>query len=235
MDMHSRARVQRVAIIIGLFTAIVSCVGDVSAISNSRDFFPLTVGRYIIYRVSQEVYATAQQTPSISNWEEKDEISRLVSDSAGIATYLVIRSSRTTSKGYWQKVKEYTVKKYPEMIVTNVDNRPVISMVYPISKGVTWNGNSFNTNGPAPFSYDQINQPATINTKVFKQVLMVIERNDTSIINRYISTKQYALGIGLVADELTALELCQTTDCIGSGKIESGIRTSRQIVEFGDL
>lgn len=197
------------------------------------EYYPLTVGSYTIYEVKEEIYSSGQAGPVKKTWQEKDEIEKVVSNAEGISTYTFSRSTRNTSADYWQKVKEFTVQKYPDKLLTNIDNQTFFSMAFPVDSRLKWNGNTYNSLEAEDYHYESVNQPAMIGTQSFDRSLTVVERKDTSIINRYIGIKQYGLGVGLISDDQTSFELCQNEDCIGSGKIESGTHKSRKILEFG--
>jgi hypothetical protein len=215
-------------------TVAFSCKRDKTEPVDSYGYYPLEVGRYTIYDVQEEIYSSGQANPVKKTWQEKDEVDRMSTDENGIPTYTFSRSTRNASTDYWQKVKEFTVQKYPDKLLTNIDNQTYFSLVFPADLDVTWNGNSYNNSEAQKYHYEDISKPVQVGSQTFDKALTVVERRDTSIINRYIGIKQYGLGVGLLYDDQTALELCQSEDCIGSGKIESGTHIVRKIVESGN-
>lgn len=212
---------------------VVSCKRDRTEPVDSYGYYPLEIGRYLIYDVKEEIYSAGQENPVRKNWQEKDEVDRVTTDDKGIPTYIISRSRRNATTEYWQKQKEFSVQKYPDKLLTNLDNQTFFSLSFPVNQNVEWNGNSYNNMDAQKYHYEELNKPVQVGTQTFNNALTVVERKDTSIINRYIGMKQYALGVGLISDDQTAFELCQNEDCIGSGKIESGTHRSRIIVEFG--
>jgi hypothetical protein len=211
----------------------ISCQKDSVENVDAYDYFPLSVGSYIVYDVHEETYSSAQANPVIKNTQERDEVEEASTDENGISTYILSRSTRNNATESWQKVKEYTIQRYPDKLLTNIDNQVFFSMVFPVDSKVTWNGNTYNNRDAEDYYYEDIHSAAEINGKAFPQTLKVVERNDTSIINRYFGVKQYALGVGLISDEQINYEFCQNESCIGSGKIESGSLKTRKIVESG--
>ena len=210
-----------------------SCSNDSTDPVNVYDYFPLELGRYQIYDVKEEVYAAGNKNPVIRTYQEKDEIERMSTDAQGISTYIFSRSSRNTSADYWLKVKEFSVTKYPDKLLTNIDNQTFFSLVFPIDGNMTWNGNTYNNLDSQDYRYQEINKPTNVGTLTFDKSLTVLERKDTSIVDRYVGIKQYGLGVGLISDEQTAYQYCQDDDCIGSEIIESGTHKTRKIVDFG--
>ncbi|MCE6988227.1 hypothetical protein [Dyadobacter sp. CY323] len=214
--------------------AILSCDTSSTEPVDAYAYFPLEVGRYVIYNVREEIYSSGQANPVIKTSQEKDEIEEVSTNADGIATYTLSRSTRNSSSDYWQKVKEFTVQKFPDKILTSIDNQTFFSLVFPVDENITWNGNTYNNLEPREYHYENINASGTIGAQNFDKVLTVVERKDTSIINKYVGIKQYGLGIGLISDDQINYEFCQSEECIGSGKIESGTRKTRQIIEHGD-
>jgi hypothetical protein len=214
--------------------AFSACDDDDTQPADPYQYYPLTIGHYLVYEVNQEVYSTGQAAPVVTKWQERDEVDRIASDSAGIVTYIIARSTRNSSTDYWQKVKEFAVHKYPDKLLTNVDNQPFLSLTFPINSRITWNGNSYNNLDEQDSYYEPGFRSVKIGEQSFDNVLTVIERKDTSIINRYVTIKQYGPGVGLISDDQTNFEFCQNDECIGSEKIESGSHKSRKIIEFGN-
>lgn len=217
-----------------LCAALVSCENDDTEPIDVYEYYPLRVGYYQVYEVNETSYSTGQTAPVEKQWQERDEVEKIIADSAGITTYLVSRSTRNSSSDYWQKAKEYTVQKFPDKLLTTIDNQTFFSLVFPIDARTRWNGNAYNNGEKEEYYYDGVNQPVQVGDQAFNQSLTVVERNDTSIINKYRGVKIYGLGVGLLSDDQTTFEFCQTEDCIGSGKVESGTHRTKKIIEFGD-
>jgi hypothetical protein len=212
---------------------LLACDTSTTEPVDTYEYFPLEVGRYAVYQVKEEIYSSGQANPVVKNTQEKDEIEEVSTNSEGIPTYTLSRSTRNSSSDYWQKVKEFTVQKFPDKILTSIDNQTFFSLVFPVDERIKWNGNTYNNLEPREYHYENINAAGTIGTQNFEKILTVVERKDTSIINKYVGIKQYGLGIGLISDDQTNFEFCQREDCIGTGKIESGTRKTRQIIEYG--
>ncbi|WP_229254223.1 hypothetical protein [Dyadobacter sp. NIV53] len=210
-----------------------SCNNDSTEPINVYDYYPLEIGKYQIYSVKVEVYSAGVSAPVTTTYQEKDEIESMSTDAQGISTYIFSRSTRNTSTDYWQKTKNYSVTEYPDKLLTNIDNQTFFSLIFPIDLKVTWNGNIYNNLDSENYHYEDINKPMQIDTLRFDNTLTLVERKDTSIINRYTGTKIYGLGVGLISDDQIAYEYCQADDCIGSETIESGTHKTRTIISYG--
>tara|TARA_R110002124_G_scaffold169757_1_gene337370 strand:- start:691 stop:1281 length:591 start_codon:yes stop_codon:yes gene_type:complete len=195
----------------------------------------LEIGHYIIYDVHETIYSAGQATPAVNVRQEKDEVDRILDKSEFSTTYIIARYQRKSPTENWQKTKEFTITKSPDKILTNLDNRTVFSLVFPMDLNLKWNGNTYNNQDPQNFKYSEINQPIDVGSLKFTNGVTVIEKEDSSIINKYQTIKQYALGVGLVSAEQTAIEYCQDDHCIGDYIIESGFRTSRIINSYNEI
>jgi hypothetical protein len=217
------------------FILIQSCDKTDTTPTDFNAYLPLSLGSFNVYQVTEKVYTASQKEPATTTWQEKDETDRILSQDANSTVYVIARYKRNVATDYWQKTQEYTVTKYPDKVLTGTDNQTIFSLVLPPDSKIRWNGNLYNNKDAQEFQYEAINLPDSVGKLTFDKTLTVVERRDTSIINRYIGIKKYALGTGLIQDEQTSYEYCQDDNCIGSGKIESGTYKIRKLIESGLL
>jgi hypothetical protein len=215
--------------------ALQSCDKNETDPVDEYQYYPLGLGQYQIYQVEETTYSAGQSKPVVATWQEKDQVDRISSSDENTTAFIVARYRRNTSADYWQKFKEYTVTRSPDKVLTNIDNQTIFALIFPIDSRIKWNGNQYNNLDAEDFYYQDIHKPANIDNISFDKTLTVVERRDTSIINRYVGIKKYALGTGLISDEQTAYEYCQDEHCIGSETIESGTHKVKKIIEFGTL
>lgn len=224
-----------------LFIAIQGCNSPETSPSNPYDYFPLGIGRYQIYQVDEMVYSVGQKNPKISSWYEKDEIIRKDVEFSGGEVYIASHSIRTTLSGYWQKVSEYSVTSYPDKIILNQGNEIFTSLVFPYTPAVNWNGYQYfnldkdDDRSGYLFHYEDLDQPLTIDSLKFDRTFKVSERSDTTgPLYFRLGYKQYASGIGLVADQLTNIDYLQENgELVGYRTIGSGIRRTKKIIAYG--
>lgn len=205
-------------------------------ISDGAGFMPLQVGQYLIYDVRQEIYSAGRDLPETSNWQEKDQVT--ASETSDNTTeILVARFRRNSDTGNWVKIKDYRVQRFPDKILTTLDNQTFWSMALPIDGIVTWNGNNYNSLDEEKYHYEGIGTPQKIVDMSFDKTISVVERADSSVINKFLGVKKYALGVGLIFDEQINLQYCQTQECLESDfrKIESGSRVLRTIEQIGEI
>ncbi len=197
-------------------------------------YFPLRLNAPRSYQVTQTTYAAGQSEPVITTWQEKDEVIRINTGTDGFPVYVLARSTRSTPTAYWQKVKEYTVTRYPDKLLLSLDNKTTIPMVFPITTGVLWNLNQYNTSEEEKCRYADIKTPRTIGDFTFPNTIQVSGREFTQdiFVRYHLGFSQYALGVGLIYEEQTDYYYCQEDHCLGQQLIASGTSTIRQLIDY---
>jgi hypothetical protein len=88
-----------------------------------------------------------------------------------------------------------------------------------MSDNLKWNKNDLNTDNETIISTKNFGN----SYQSFQNTVQVIEKEDSSLINKNVILSIYADKTGLIYKENTSIAYCQSTsDCIGSGKIDSG-------------
>lgn len=217
-------------LVLGLLVA--SCDNSTTQPRDDYAYYPLEVGSYLVYDVRQETYSAGKQEPTVTVWQEKDQvIDRINNEDNNTSSFIIARFTRTKTTDYWTKAKEFRVTRAPDKILTSLDNETFFDLIFPVDRSARWNGNAYNTRDEEQYTYDAINEPFG----EFENTLTVVERMDSSRINKYVGIKKYALNVGLVYDDQISYEYCQTDECLASDvrKIESGVHKSRMVAEYG--
>jgi hypothetical protein len=233
MIIHPRHRLLSFLSVCFLLVVCQACDKSETVPTDAYSYYPLELGTYQIYQVTETTYSASQTKPGITNYQEKDEVARILSNAENQEVYIIARYRRAASTDYWQKNKEYTVTRSPDRILSNIDNETVVSLLFPTNAKMEWNGNALNGREARNYYYENINLPAKMGELSFDKTLTVVERRDSTILNKNYGVKKYASGIGLISDDQINYEYCQDEDCIGSGKIESGTHRQKTIIEFG--
>lgn len=221
--------------VFAILSFFVSCDNSSVDTIDPNRYGVLQEGSYIVYDVREEIYSAGKDAPDVSTWQEKDQVVSVSKENENSTAGLVARYRRDDESDYWTKVKEFRIVRSPDKLLTTIDNEAVLSLVFPVDTKVNWNGNQYNNSEPEDYRYENINLPFTISEKSFGNTLTVIERQDSSIINKYSGVKKYALDVGLVYDDQISFEYCQTPECLNSDirKIESGYHRTKTVREFG--
>ncbi len=194
---------------------------ETGKVVNPGEYLPLEAGAWSVYDMYEEVYSSGQPAPAVRTWQERDLVTAVTVE-GGRATFFITTSTRNTPDGYWQAVKQYTIDRYPDRIVTTRDNRSLVTMTFPVNSYTEWNANAYNPSEEEWHRYTGIGAPVKVGERTYENTVTVLERDYETLINFYKGERLYAPGVGLVREEQTNFEYCQDEDCIGSATVESG-------------
>ncbi|AEI49850.1 hypothetical protein Runsl_3486 [Runella slithyformis DSM 19594] len=195
-------------------------------------YFPLETGRFVEYAVQEASYAVGK-TPVLSSYFLKEVCGSETVGAGGQLQYQIQRYRRTTAQQNWTADSAGFAYLLPDRAVKVENNLPLVKMVFPLYEGLNWNGNHYNTLPPQTYEARFIKTPFTINALSFPESLHIIQQNDSSLVTLVRFTERYAPAVGLIYKENTALNYCQTPNCLGKGIIESGTQKVLRIVAYG--
>jgi hypothetical protein len=119
-------------------------VGTPSATIQPTDYLQLQVGKYVTYRLDSLQFVNFGSQDTIVSYQAMDVVDTLITDNLGRPSWRVIRYlSDTTGTAPWVPDITYmvTVTKQDVEVVEN--NLRFIKLVYPVSNGYNWSGNSY--------------------------------------------------------------------------------------------
>lgn len=195
-------------------------------------YFPLETGRFMEYEVQEVSYAVGK-TPVLSSYFLKEVYGPETVGVGGQVQYQFKRYRRTTAQQNWAADSVGFAYLLPDRAVKAENNLPLVKMVFPLYEGLKWNGNHYNNLPPQTYEARFIKTPFTVNSLSFAESLNIIRQNDSSLVTLVRFTERYAPTVGLIYKESTALNYCQTPNCLGKGIIESGTRKMLKIVSYG--
>nr|WP_294908069.1 hypothetical protein [uncultured Lacibacter sp.] len=195
------------------------------------ELVPLTVGKYITYRLDSLVFTNAGKAEEIHRYQVKHVVDRESTDNLGrpawvIATYL----NDSVASGQWVQNGTYTITKVDKRLEVNEHNLRMIKLNLPVREGFVWRGNTHLPDHPySPefplgidesmdlweYRYENINASETIGTTQLTDVTTVFHidesenvpmKTDTSFASRELSVEKYAKNIGLVFREFQLWE-----------------------------
>lgn len=221
-----------------LFKFILSFVilGIVTSCTNKEsvpewNYFPLKMGEYRIYDVSENIHTAGNDEIKSFRHEEKHVVTKIELESSNnIIKAEISVYRRPDHDSSWHLNSIYALEKRPDQVLLTKDSYTFVPLEFPINNGKIWDGNIYNSLEKISYSITEINKPF----KDWENTIKVLKREKSTLIDHYNSFQLYANGIGLVYDEDTAYEYCQDDACIGQYKIESGYSKSYLLIEYGD-
>ncbi len=109
-----------------------------------EDYFPLTIGKSITYRLDSLVFKNFNKNIEIHPYQEKHVIDTVYKDLSGNTTYRVYVSQRDSAgTGPWQQTRTYAITPFIDQIEVNDDNFRFIKIHLPLKDGFSWKGNRY--------------------------------------------------------------------------------------------
>jgi hypothetical protein len=192
-------------------------------------YFPLQVGDYWVYQVTQEQYQAVSSAVKQA-YQVQEKISSSYSQN-GQDVYLVEESVRLTEQSAWKLNGLHTVYKNKAEVISQENNLPVIKLAFPIRATTSWNTNSYNANAAALLQYQYPGRSFANGHLSFANTVSVAGTNDSTLVNQKKYLRVYAPNIGLVYREDLSLAFCQSSPaCVGKGVIESGTKLKWELI-----
>lgn len=158
----------------------------------SKDYIPLQVGKYIIYRIDSTLFTQAGRAEEIHSYLEKHVIDAQIMDNSGRASFRVYRflNINLTGGGSWVSNGSYLITPLQNSIEVVENNLRTIRLINPVQKDITWKGNRYIIDDPYYPTYDfsnpfskypsdwdfemkEVNGALTLNNKTYNNVVTV--------------------------------------------------------------
>lgn len=144
MRIHSFPRLALIALIsISFF----SCNDKEELVSEPlSDYIPLSVGKYIVYRLDSTVFTNFGSTTEIHKYQVKHQVDAVLTDNAGNPMYRIYRYIRDSAGTQpWQPLNSstYYITPLSDQIETSEDNLRIIKLHLPVKDGFSWKGNRY--------------------------------------------------------------------------------------------
>ena len=200
-------------------------------------YFPLETGRFVEYDVVETIY-TLSTPPSTQTYQLREYTAQSFVDLSGQESYRIERFRRTNASQAWAPDSVWVAKRTLNQAIRTENNLSYLKLVFPLSQGLRWNGNAFNTLGGQEAGQDEyiledLNQPKQIGKETFDKTLTIRQQNDSTLVNLDRRTEIYALNVGLVYKEISQLAYCYQGTCLGKGQVDFGVRRIQKVSRYG--
>lgn len=187
------------------------------------EYFPLKIGKYVIYLADSIVYDFAPGGASIQDSSRtyiKELVSDTVRDQLGALVYVIERYERQSEAAPWVFNSLVFAGRNQTQAIRIEQNWRFLKLIFPLDRRSEWDGNIWIDKNREieiagermrPFSnwayeVDSIDIPAQIGQFSFDSTLLVTEADDENVIERRFSRSRYAKNIGLVWREQWILD-----------------------------
>ncbi len=216
------------------------------------DYFPLEVGKYMVYEVDSVVYdiTTGSSSITTNTIQVREEITNSFVDNEGRTVFRLERSERQDAASPWSVRDVWTTAVTDRQAERVEENLRFIKLVFPVSTETTpWNGNKFidettviSVAGESIsvfknwlYEYRTTGESVEVNGELYSDVTTVYQADEENLIELRLSKEQYARGVGMIYREMKILD----TQCIApcetmtwEEKAEKGFIVRQTLVEY---
>lgn len=193
-------------------------------IEQGFDYFPLEVGKAMIYEVDSINYFNKQLQDSTRTYI-REEITEVLKDGNGQDFYKIERSIREDVNAPWRIADVWLGSRDDDKAYRTEENLRFIKLIFPLRTSSTWDHNAFIdedmfvkiTGGETIQLYrnwnssvKELDATTIINGEEFNNVAVVIHADDENVIERRYVEEHYAKGVGLIYREMMILDTQKT-------------------------
>jgi hypothetical protein len=190
---------------------------------SQLDYFPLQIGRYVVYQIDSIIYDFAPGGGTLRDSFRlfaKEIVADTLRDQTGQLLFAVERFERKSDTAAWVLKSITTAARTNTQAIRTENNFRFLKLIFPLDSRSAWDGNLWIDENREieiagermrPFSnwnyeVDSIDVQAVVGQFVFDSTLLVTEADDTNIIERRLSRARYAKHVGVVWREQWILD-----------------------------
>ncbi len=175
-----------------------ACKKDAKMVDLGEGFYPNNIGHFCIYQVDSTVWDDFLGKIIHYQYQIKEVIESDITDTSNRRVQQTERYYRAKEADAWQIRDIWTVFKSPVRVEKYEENMHFVKLIFPVKENKTWNGNALNTIGEWNYEYANVNDEYEINGFSFDSTLTVIQRADSSLIEKQDYQEVYAKNVGLI-------------------------------------
>ncbi|MBA3647865.1 MAG: hypothetical protein H0W62_04830 [Chitinophagales bacterium] len=180
---------------------------------SDRNYFPLWVGKYIIYDVDSIVYSSFFSRTDSFHYQIQELIDTAFTDGSANTVYRIVRSKRNDETSAWNVTDIWSASLTANSAEKVEENLRFIKLVFPIFLNESWKGNSkilidSSTDYLSDWNYEytSVNVTSAINSFTFDSTVTVLQHDDENAIQKIFYEEKYAKGVGLIYKEAAHIE-----------------------------
>ena len=188
---------------------------DGFAPESYTEYYPLEVGKYIIYRLDSTVFVNFDTEKEIHSYQAKDIVDAKITDAAGRPAYRIRRLIRNPDgTGEWRDNATFMVTPLDRSLEVVEDNLRFIKLTNPVKENYYWEGNSYiyavddlSYLQYWEYVYQDVALPYTVNDLSFDNTVTVLQVDEAagdpelfpnSYASKDYSAEVYAKNAGLI-------------------------------------
>lgn len=193
---------------------ISSCKKDsIAVVNNDSTYFPLRLGKYIIYNVDSIYFYDVTNTSDTFKFQIKEEIDSAYIDDTGNEAFYLKRYRRNNTGENWTLIENWSTNVNKERAEKVEENLRFIKMVFPIANNKTWKGNKYlnENNGSIyepgwDYQYRNIDTTFNFSGVLHDSCVFITQYYDENAIIKDIEREAYSKNTGLIYKESIHVE-----------------------------
>lgn len=235
-------------ILIYLSVIAISCNNDDDSPGPPNpgyNYFPLELGTFREYRIYTKNYFLRPDSVAgelVADSTEKTVYVRVVSESK----ILDIEGDSATRFGFYSKQKIddqwsdqadsiAVVKRDQEELIYSINNRTFVKVIFPIKRGLLWNGNKYNALGEETYTISETNLSYRMDSLELQSVIRVLQSDVSNLVELDQRSEEYAPDVGLARKNTRILQYRQINGEVLTGEIAKGTVFLQELTGYGSI
>jgi hypothetical protein len=127
--------------LLALPVLLAGCRHEMVVPNPVADYYPVVVGTYRTYAVTDSVWANARV--SVTGYQLRERVVEQFTDATGQPAYRLVRSRRATASAGWADDSVFIVQPLPRAVLLTQNNVRTVELIYPAQAGKGWNDSAF--------------------------------------------------------------------------------------------
>jgi hypothetical protein len=202
------------------------------------DYFPVSVGKYIVYDVDSTRYRAIQGDTIHAIYRIKEQLDTVFTDNQGRATYKLVRYLKNYNPSVSYDSMQWVIKDVWVVNITKTtaeeveENIRYIKLTFPVVLNNSWNGNAQNTIDPWDYKYSSVGGQENINGRSYGNVITVTQKDYSTALGKQFYEEKYAKGIGMITKEIKDYVFKVENGVLQPGVISEGLIFKMSIVDY---
>jgi len=217
------------------------------------DYFPVAIGTYRTYAVTDSVWVNAR--PSVTSYQLRERVAERFTDAAGQTAYRLVRSKRASAGAAWADDSVLVVVPLPRAVLLTRNNLRTVELIYPAQAGKGWNANAFTASPDTITSISRVYGPGVAGpyttpaaggqpAKTYANTVLTkaTPGTGTEFINLFYQQGQrqvYASGVGLVLRRRFSFNTFtvnpNTLESVATPNIQAGAARLEVLIDTGTI
>ncbi|MFZ5552107.1 MAG: hypothetical protein ACOZCO_03250 [Bacteroidota bacterium] len=198
---------RKLSSILIIFLVIASCKKEADPPNLGYTYFPLEVGRWAQYNVTEIKVDTIVNYYDTAIYQLKEVIESQFIDNQGRPSFRIERFWRTADSLPWTMKDVWFATRTNTMAEKVEEDERFVKMVFPVNADKEWNGNIYNTLPEWEYAYENLHKNTTVNSLSFDSTTTVLQRDNYNFIEYEYAYEIYAAGVGLIKKHYVDLDI----------------------------